>query len=68
MKKAVKKKETKEKGCLCPFCEGELLVAGAAFCQGCSALLSYCSTCKIMVERGVKNCPRCGAPLGQATD
>ena len=65
MKKAAKKKgTTEEKGCICPFCEGEFLVAGAAFCQACSVLLSYCTRCKIVVEKGVKNCPRCGSPLG----
>lgn len=63
MKKVVKKKDTKEKGCLCPFCEGELPIANAVLCQPCSVLLNYCDKCEIVVEKGVKNCPRCGAPL-----
>lgn len=63
MKKAAKKKVGKVKECLCPFCEEELMVAGLPFCMACRALLNYCTRCKIVVEKGVKTCPRCGGGL-----
>lgn len=63
MKKAVKKKAEGTKQCLCPFCEEELIGAGSPFCVACSALMKYCANCKIVVEKGVKVCPRCGGPL-----
>ena len=64
MKKAVtKKKEEGIKGCMCPFCEEELVAEGSPFCVACRALMNYCRTCKIVVAKGVKECPRCGGAL-----
>jgi hypothetical protein len=65
MKKVAKSKEKggEVKECLCPYCEEELMLAELPFCKSCSVLLRYCKTCKIVVEKGVENCPRCGAPL-----
>ncbi len=64
MEKEVKKECLDVKECLCPFCEEELMASSLQFCKACSALLNYCSTCKIVIERGVTICPRCGASLG----
>lgn len=40
--------------CVCPYCEIELVVAEAPFCQ----------VCKVTFER----CPRCGAPVVKKKD
>lgn len=63
MKKAVTKKTAANKKCLCPFCEDELMAEGSPFCNACRTLMNYCVTCKIVVERGAKTCPRCGGVL-----
>lgn len=63
MKKPVKKKAEAAKKCLCPFCEEELMGEGSPFCMVCRAIMKYCTTCKIVVEKGSTICPRCGGAL-----
>jgi hypothetical protein len=57
------KKVKKEKKCLCPYCEEEV-IASCPFCEACGAVLSYCVRCQIMVpDKEATKCPECGAPL-----
>ena len=55
----------------CPHCGG-VVVAGAAFCQGCGTKLAvepvaFCSHCGARLREGSRFCPACGQPVpGQA--
>jgi len=62
-----KEKKTKEgEGCLCPYCEVELVVASCPFCQACGTVLSYCVRCQTTVlDKKATKCPKCGEPLGK---
>lgn len=50
-------------GCSCPYCDEELLMEPAPFCQRCQVELRYCLDCGIVVERQAKVCPQCGRTL-----
>ncbi len=63
MKKAITKKTQANKKCTCPFCEEELIEEGSPFCSACHKLINYCIRCKIAVQKGVVECPRCGGAL-----
>jgi len=53
----------KERKCLCPYCEEELVIAGLPYCQPCGVTLRYCIKCQIAVTREAKVCPQCGGEL-----
>jgi len=57
--------QPKEKGrmCFCPYCEEELMISLAPYCQPCSVILRYCVRCHIVVVREAKVCSQCGQPL-----
>ncbi|MGB8706619.1 MAG: hypothetical protein WCD72_01530 [Dehalococcoidia bacterium] len=58
------KKAKKEKSCLCPYCEEELVITSCPFCQACGAVISYCVSCQMTVlDDKATKCPECGAPL-----
>ena len=57
------KPEEQEKGCFCPYCEGEVAVATGPFCQPCGMTLRYCAACQIAVDREVEVCPQCGGSV-----
>ena len=57
------KNDKKERKCLCPYCEEEV-ISSCPFCKACGAVLSYCVSCQIMVaDKEASACPECGAPL-----
>jgi len=53
----------KERMCFCPYCEEELVISLAPYCQPCEVTLRYCIRCHIVVVREAKVCPQCGQPL-----
>ncbi|MCJ7790998.1 MAG: hypothetical protein MUP49_01060 [Dehalococcoidia bacterium] len=58
------KKAKKEKSCLCPYCEEELVITSCPFCQACGAVISYCVSCQMMVlDEKTTTCPQCGGQL-----
>lgn len=53
----------KEKGgCLCPYCDEQIMLALAPFCQSCGMLLNYCVHCHTSVAPNLERCPDCGRP------
>jgi hypothetical protein len=62
MKRSEEPKE-KERKCVCPYCEEEILMAGFPYCQPCGVTLRYCSRCRIAVVREAEVCPQCGGEL-----
>ena len=60
MKKREEAKE-KQKKCVCPYCEGELVIS--PHCQPCGVTLRYCVSCQIAVAKEADVCPRCGGKL-----
>lgn len=59
-----KKKPVKEQKCFCPYCDEEIILSDAPWCQACKIVFLRCDTCGITVlERGVTICPLCGATL-----
>jgi hypothetical protein len=64
MKEKKQKSARREKRCLCPYCEEELVMANVPFCQACSITFYQCPTCQVTVlDREATSCPKCGAPL-----
>jgi RNA polymerase subunit RPABC4/transcription elongation factor Spt4 len=60
----MKKRKTEEERCLCPYCEEELVIAGAPFCKECAVVFRSCIKCQVTVlEKDAKSCPKCGGPL-----
>lgn len=58
------KKAKKEERCLCPYCEGELIITSVPYCQPCGVVLHHCLRCNITVlDKKATNCPKCGEPL-----
>ncbi len=57
--------QPRERGrrCFCPYCEEDLAISPAPYCQPCSVILRYCIRCKIVVVRDATVCPQCGQPL-----
>ena len=55
--------QTKKTGCLCPYCEEEIILAKNPYCQPCQVTLRYCLNCNIAVERDAEICPECGKAL-----
>ena len=55
--------ENKERKCLCPYCEQELVMSALPFCQPCSVTLRYCVVCQIAVVKEATACPQCGGKL-----
>ncbi len=57
--------ETKEqvKRCFCPYCDEEIAISAAPYCQPCIVTLHYCAVCQIAVPREVTVCPQCGGEL-----
>ena len=53
----------KGRGCICPYCEEELLMSAPPYCQPCGVTLLYCDKCGIAVEREATVCPQCGGKL-----
>lgn len=53
----------KERRCFCPYCEEELAISPAPYCQPCQVELRYCLRCNIVVEKTAKVCPHCGQIL-----
>ena len=53
----------KEKGCFCPYCEEEIVIAEFPFCQPCGVSLRYCIKCQMAVAREATVCPECGGEL-----
>ena len=62
MKRSEEPKE-KERRCLCPYCEEEILTAVFPYCQPCGMTLRYCIKCHIVVVREATVCPQCGGEL-----
>jgi len=59
-----KEKKAKEKICLCPYCEEELVIAYAPFCKACGIVFHRCLRCEITVlDRKATHCPKCGELL-----
>jgi len=59
-----KEKKAKEERCLCPYCEEELVVAYAPFCQACGIVFRHCLKCEMTVlDKDATKCPKCGEPL-----
>ena len=60
----MKEKKAREERCLCPYCEEELLVLSAPFCQACGVIFRYCLKCQVTVlDKKATRCPECGGPL-----
>ena len=57
------KPDEKEKKCVCPYCEEEIIAAGFAYCKPCGVSLRYCAKCGVAVSREVEVCPQCGGDL-----
>ena len=53
----------KERRCFCPYCEEELAISPAPYCQPCQVELRYCLRCNIVVERTAEVCPQCRQTL-----
>jgi len=53
----------KERRCFCPYCDEELVISPAPYCQPCHIELRYCLRCNIVVEKTAKVCPQCGQTL-----
>ncbi len=50
--------------CFCPYCEVEIAVENAAFCQVCKANFTRCSHCgAVILEKTAVKCHSCGQPL-----
>lgn len=62
MKKREEPKE-KQRKCVCPYCEGEVVISALPYCQPCGVTLRYCVNCQIAVEREAEVCPQCGGKL-----
>ena len=59
-----KEKKAKEKRCLCPYCEEELIAASLPYCKPCGIVFCRCIKCRLTVlDKKAKNCPKCGGPL-----
>ena len=50
-------------GCVCPYCDEEIRVVMAPFCQSCGVALSYCTHCQVALEASAAECPKCGGPV-----
>ena len=61
--KRSKEPKSKEKKCLCPYCEEELALSIPPYCQPCKITLRYCTRCQIAVAREATVCPQCGGEL-----
>ena len=55
--------EEKQRKCLCPYCEEELTISAAPYCEPCGVTLRYCARCQIVVAREAETCPQCGGNL-----
>ncbi len=55
--------KSKEKKCLCPYCEEEVVLFPLPYCQPCRVTLRYCIRCQIAVKREATACPQCGGKL-----
>ena len=57
--------EVKEKGAkrVCPYCEGEVVIAEFPYCRPCGVTLRYCASCQTAVTREATVCPQCGGEL-----
>ena len=62
MKKSKGPRE-EQKGCVCPYCEGEVAISDVPFCQPCGVTLRYCVCCHMAVEKEAEVCPQCGGKL-----
>lgn len=59
-----KQKKAKEERCFCPYCEEELTISYAAFCQPCGIVFRRCLNCGITVlDKEATKCPKCGEIL-----
>ncbi len=57
-------KAEKEERCLCPYCEEELVITYAPFCQACGIVFRRCLECEITVlDKEATHCPKCGKLL-----
>lgn len=56
------KKDEKQKGRPCPYCEDET-EGGTMFCQPCQVTFVECPSCNGLVATGVKICPHCGVVI-----
>lgn len=52
-----------KEGCLCPYCDKEIMQSLSPFCQSCGVVLNYCSTCQVAVASNLDRCPECGGPI-----
>ena len=55
--------KSKERRCICPYCEEEIALEPFPYCQPCQVRLRYCLKCNIVVERKARVCPSCGQPV-----
>ena len=63
---AKRKKEDKPVicSCVCPYCEVELAVAEAPFCEICKVKFRRCPSCgAVIAEEVAVKCSSCGKPL-----
>jgi hypothetical protein len=58
-------KNKKQGGCLCPFCDEEVMVTLAPFCKSCGVTLNYCTVCHVAVPPEKDACPSCGRPVAK---
>ena len=59
-----KKKPAKEQRCVCPYCDEEIILSDAPWCQACKIVFQRCDICGITIlEKDLTTCPECGAPL-----
>lgn len=49
--------------CICPYCDEQIKVEMAPFCQSCGVTLRYCTHCQVALDAGVQKCPSCGSPV-----
>jgi hypothetical protein len=54
-------------GCVCPYCDEQVMVLMAPFCQSCGVALSYCTHCQIALDSSAAKCPTCGGPVEKRT-
>jgi len=50
--------------CVCPYCDVELIVEEAPFCQVCKLTFIRCASCgAVILEEKAAKCTSCGKPL-----
>jgi hypothetical protein len=52
--------------CVCPYCDVEMVIAEAPFCQVCKVSFGRCPGCgAVILEEKATKCSSCGKALAQ---